>query len=161
MAHNTEVGESRGGGRYTRPTNLLTVRKRRSSPTNNIFVPPAWHLPHGCHVSAGGYAVASIPPEGRYSTTTSSSAGKRYRRRCMIGPSGRRHVPFCFPFFRASGCSSSAATTASTTVGTMCPTIGRTGGAATSTPCFGSTATAPNTACRLQYAVGPRLRPRR
>jgi hypothetical protein len=61
MAHNSEAGGSRGG--YTRPTNLNS-EEAQILVDNNILVSSVWHLPHGWHVSVGGYVVAPIPPEG-------------------------------------------------------------------------------------------------
>jgi hypothetical protein len=63
MAHNYQVSGSRGGSRYMRPTNL-NADEVQILTDNNILVLPEWHLPHGWHVSGGGYAVAPIPPEG-------------------------------------------------------------------------------------------------
>jgi hypothetical protein len=61
MAHNDQASASRGG--YTRPTNLNNDEAKILA-DNHILVSPAWHLPHGWHVSGGGYAVAPIPLEG-------------------------------------------------------------------------------------------------
>jgi hypothetical protein len=62
MVHNYEASESRGGG-YTRPTKLNS-KEMQILADNNILVPPAWHLPHGWHMYAGGYIVGPIPPKG-------------------------------------------------------------------------------------------------
>jgi hypothetical protein len=56
MVHN---GGSGGGG-FVHPTNF-TEAEARALWENAILVPPAWHLPHGWHVSAAGYAVPPIP----------------------------------------------------------------------------------------------------
>jgi hypothetical protein len=61
VAHNYEASGSGGG--YVRPTNL-NADEAKILADNNILVLPAWQLPHGWHVSAGGYAVTPIPPEG-------------------------------------------------------------------------------------------------
>jgi hypothetical protein len=65
MAHNHQASSSRSrsGGGYTRPMNFNTEEAQILA-DNQILVPPAWHLPHGWNVSAGGYAVALIPPNG-------------------------------------------------------------------------------------------------
>jgi hypothetical protein len=56
MAHN--VGSGSGG--FVRPTNF-TEAEAWVLWENTILVPPAWHLPHGWHVSVAGYAVPPIP----------------------------------------------------------------------------------------------------
>jgi hypothetical protein len=56
MAHNSKAGGSRGGGSYTRPTNLNN-KEAQILADNNILIPPAWHLPHDWHVSDGGYTI--------------------------------------------------------------------------------------------------------
>jgi hypothetical protein len=61
MPHNYEASGSCGG--YTWPSNLNTEEAQILA-NNNILVPLAWHLPHGWHVSTGGYTVAPIPPKG-------------------------------------------------------------------------------------------------
>jgi hypothetical protein len=65
MAHNDQASDSRGGGGggYTRTTKL-NIDEAKILVDNNIIVPPAWHLPHGWHVSADGYTVAPILLEG-------------------------------------------------------------------------------------------------
>jgi hypothetical protein len=55
MAH---AGGSGSSG-FVRPTNF-TKADARVLWENVILVPPAWHLPHGWHVSAAGYAVPPI-----------------------------------------------------------------------------------------------------
>jgi hypothetical protein len=62
MVHNHQASGSRGGS-YTRPTNL-NAKEAQILTDNQILVPLAWYLPHGWNVSASGYAVAPIPPEG-------------------------------------------------------------------------------------------------
>jgi hypothetical protein len=57
MAHNHQASDS-----HARKMNLNTDEARILA--ENILIPPAWHLPHGWHVFAGGYAVAPILPEG-------------------------------------------------------------------------------------------------
>jgi hypothetical protein len=57
MAHNSEAGGSRSSGGYTRTMNLNNEEAQILA-DNNILIPPAWHLPHGWHVSAGGYTIA-------------------------------------------------------------------------------------------------------
>jgi hypothetical protein len=62
MAHNDQASGSHGGGGYTRPTNINSEEAQILA--NNILVPSVWHMSHGWHVSADGYAVAPISPEG-------------------------------------------------------------------------------------------------
>jgi hypothetical protein len=52
-------GGSRSGG-FVCPTNF-TEAQARILWENAILVPPAWHLPHGWHVSAASYVVSPIP----------------------------------------------------------------------------------------------------
>jgi hypothetical protein len=54
MAHNYEASGSHSGG-YVRPTNL-NAEEAQILADNHILVSPVWYLPHGWHVSAGGYA---------------------------------------------------------------------------------------------------------
>jgi hypothetical protein len=56
MAHN---GGSGSGG-FVRPMKFNQVEARILW-ENAILVLPAWHLPHGWHVSAAGYAAPPIP----------------------------------------------------------------------------------------------------
>jgi hypothetical protein len=49
-----------GSGRFSRPSNF-TEAKAMVLWENAILIPPVWHLPHGWHVSAVGYAVPPIP----------------------------------------------------------------------------------------------------
>jgi hypothetical protein len=61
MAHNYEASSRHNGcGGYARPTNF-NMEDVQILADNNILVPPVWHLPHGWHVSVGGYVVAPIP----------------------------------------------------------------------------------------------------
>jgi hypothetical protein len=60
MAHNDQAS---GSACHARTANLNTDEARILM-ENNILVSLAWHLPHGWHVSTGGYIVAPIPPEG-------------------------------------------------------------------------------------------------
>jgi hypothetical protein len=151
MAHNEQASGSGGDGGYTRPTNLNRDEAKILT-DNNILVPPAWHLPHGRHVSAAGTPLPPFHRRGHCSMSTSSSA---------TSPSGHRRAPFGSPSGRTCGSSSSAATTTPTTVGTTCPAVGHTSGGTTSTQCSGSTATAPSTVQRLRHVVRLALHPHR
>jgi hypothetical protein len=62
MAHNDQASGCRSGG-YSRTTNLNSEEAQILA-DNQILVPLAWHLPHGWNVSASGYAVAPMLPEG-------------------------------------------------------------------------------------------------
>jgi hypothetical protein len=55
MAH----ASGSGSGGFSRPANF-TETEARVLWENAILVPPAWHLPHGWHVSAARYAVPPI-----------------------------------------------------------------------------------------------------
>jgi hypothetical protein len=63
MAHNDQTSGSSGDSSYKRPMNLNSEEAQILA-DNEILIPLAWHLPHGWHISTGGYVVASIPPEG-------------------------------------------------------------------------------------------------
>jgi hypothetical protein len=55
VAHNC----GSGSGGFVRLTSF-TEAEARVLWENTILVPPAWHLPHGWHVSVAGYAVPPI-----------------------------------------------------------------------------------------------------
>jgi hypothetical protein len=88
MVHNNQATESRGGGGYTRPTNLNSEEAKILA-DNSILVLPAWHLPHGWHVLADGYAVATIPPE--VPLVDSAAAGAT--RLARVGADARHMAP--------------------------------------------------------------------
>jgi hypothetical protein len=59
MAQNDQAGGSRGGDYYC-PMNF-NAEEATVLWENGILVPLAWHLPHGWHVSADGYAIPPLP----------------------------------------------------------------------------------------------------
>jgi hypothetical protein len=59
MSHNDQTGGSRGSG-YYRPMNF-NADEATVLWGNGILVPPAWHLPHGWHVSVAEYAIPPLP----------------------------------------------------------------------------------------------------
>jgi hypothetical protein len=59
MAHYDQAGGSRGSG-YYRPMNF-NADEATVLWENVILVSLAWHLPHGWHVLAAGYAVPPLP----------------------------------------------------------------------------------------------------
>jgi hypothetical protein len=113
MAHNYEATGSGGGSGdgYVRPTNLNTDEAQILT-DNNILVPPAWHLPHRWHMSAVGYTVTPIPPEG---PLLDDHIKQQWE--ALPPARGRRRAAFGSPSSNASGSSSSAGTSTPTTAG--------------------------------------------
>jgi hypothetical protein len=51
---------SNGSGSFTCPANF-TEAEARVLWENGILILPAWHLPHGWHISVAGSAIPPIP----------------------------------------------------------------------------------------------------
>jgi hypothetical protein len=77
------TGKSSSGG-FGHPTNF-TKAEARILWENAILVPSTWHLPHGWHVSAAGYAVPPIPEGGELDNLIG--------RRWQILPMHERELP--------------------------------------------------------------------
>jgi hypothetical protein len=74
------IGGSGSGG-FSRPTNF-TEAEMRVMWENAILIPPAWHLPHGRHVSAAGYAIPPIPK----GTELGTLIGRSFYSSCICMP---------------------------------------------------------------------------